>query len=159
MMEMPKSLKLHGMAQALGELASWRVGELASWRVGELAAQVLPPTDRRRLCSLDCLLKAEMAAREIRSLAYQMKVARFPAYRDLNGFDFGCSDVNEATVCQLHRCEFVTSAQNVVLVGGPGTGKRRHSAMHASKQPNTIEAVFASSRPLNPSMPLSKRSS
>lgn len=64
-----------------------------------------------------------MAAREVRSLAYQMKVARFPAYRDLNGFDFSCSDVNEAIVRQLHRCEFVASAQNVVLVGGPGTGK------------------------------------
>ncbi len=61
-----------------------------------------------------------MAAREVRSLAYQMKVARFPAYRDLNGFDFSCSDVNEATVRQLHRCEFMTSAHNVVLVGGPG---------------------------------------
>ncbi len=64
-----------------------------------------------------------MGARKGRSLAYQRKVARFPAYRELNGFDSGCSDVNQATMRQLHRCELVTSAQNIVLVGGPVTGK------------------------------------
>ena len=52
-----------------------------------------------------------------------MKVARFPAYRDLAGFDFSHSEVNEALVRQLHRCEFLEDANNVVLVGGPGTGK------------------------------------
>jgi DNA replication protein DnaC len=39
------------------------------------------------------------------------------------GFDFSCSDVNEALVRQLHRCEFLDDAHNVVFVGGPGTGK------------------------------------
>jgi len=29
-----------------------------------------------------------MAEREVRSIAYHMKVARFPAYKDLSGFDF-----------------------------------------------------------------------
>ena len=55
--------------------------------------------------------------------AYQLKVARFPTYRDLAGFDFSHSEVNEALVRQLHRCEFLENANNVVLVGGPGTGK------------------------------------
>jgi DNA replication protein DnaC len=49
-----------------------------------------------------------------------MKVAKFPAYRDLQGFDFGCSEVNEALVRQLHRGKFIEPAHNVVLVGGPG---------------------------------------
>lgn len=31
--------------------------------------------------------------------------------------------VNEALIRQLHRCEFLESAYNIVLVGGPGTGK------------------------------------
>ena len=56
-------------------------------------------------------------------MAYQLKVARFPAYRDLAGFDFASSEANEALVRQLHRCEFIEQANNVVLVGGPGTGK------------------------------------
>lgn len=33
------------------------------------------------------LLKAEVAEREVRSIAYHMKAARFPAYKDLSGFD------------------------------------------------------------------------
>ena len=49
------------------------------------------------------LLKAEIAEREVRSVNYQMKIARFPAYRDLAGFDFAQSVVNEALVRQLHR--------------------------------------------------------
>jgi DNA replication protein DnaC len=64
-----------------------------------------------------------MAEREVRSVAYQMKAARFPTYRDLAGFDFSQSPVNEALVRQLHRCELLEQAYNIVLVGGPGTGK------------------------------------
>ncbi|MUO43041.1 ATP-binding protein [Agrobacterium vitis] len=52
-----------------------------------------------------------------------MKAARFPAYKDISGYDFAASEINEATVRQLHRCEFIDGAQNIVLVGGPGTGK------------------------------------
>ena len=55
--------------------------------------------------------------------AYQLKAARFPNYRDLASFDFASSEVNEALLRQLHRCEFLENAHNVVLVGGPGTGK------------------------------------
>src|SRR5579872_6390129 len=53
MMQMLKSLKLHGMAQALGELA----------------AQDSPAYKSASLV-LAGLLKAEMAAREVRSLAW-----------------------------------------------------------------------------------------
>ncbi len=64
-----------------------------------------------------------MAEREVRSIAYHMKAARFPAYKDISGYDFAASEINEANVRQLHRCEFMDGAQNIVLVGGPGTGK------------------------------------
>lgn len=101
-----KSLKLFGMAQA----------------VEELAAQNSPAYQHAQSI-LGSLLKAELAEREVRSVNYQMKIARFPAYRDLSGFDFAQSAVNEALVRQLHRGEFMNSAHNVVLIGGPGTGK------------------------------------
>ena len=52
-----------------------------------------------------------------------MKVAKFPAHRDLTGFDFTESIVTETLVYSLHRCEFIEEAQNIVLIGGPGTGK------------------------------------
>ena len=103
---MLRELKMHGMAQAVSELAEQGAPAFT-------AAQPI----------LSQLLKAETAEREVRSVAYQLKVARFPAYRDLAGFDFAHSEVNEALVRQLHRCEFLEAANNVVLVGGPGTGK------------------------------------
>jgi DNA replication protein DnaC len=43
---------------------------------------------------LSQLLKAEMAEREVRSVAYHMKAARFPAYKDLSSFDFAASEVS-----------------------------------------------------------------
>ena len=101
-----KSLKLFGMAQAIEELA-------AQSSPAYLNAQSI----------LDSLLKAELAEREVRSVNYQMKIARFPAYRDLSGFDFTQSVANETLVRHLHRGEFMDSAHNVVLIGGPGTGK------------------------------------
>src|SRR5258708_17814119 len=103
---MLRTLKMHGMAQAVGELT-----EQGS------------PAFEAALPILSQLLKAETADREVRSTAYQLKAARFPNYRDLAGFDFASSEVNEALARQLHRCEFMEDAHNVVLVGGPGTGK------------------------------------
>jgi hypothetical protein len=45
-----------------------------------------------------------------------MKAARFPTYKDLSGFDLASSEINEALVRQLHRCEFLASADNIVLL-------------------------------------------
>ncbi len=103
---MLRSLKLPGMALA----------------VNDLLEQGAPAFDAA-VPILSQLLKAEMAEREVRSIAYHMKAARFPAYKDLSGFTFADSEINEALVRQLHRCEFMDAAENVVLIGGPGTGK------------------------------------
>jgi DNA replication protein DnaC len=103
---MLRSLKMYGMAQAVSELTEQ----------GSPAFEAAVPI-------LSQLLKAETAEREVRSIAYQIKSARFPAYKDLAGFDFSASEINEALVRQLHRGEFMDSAHNVVLIGGPGTGK------------------------------------
>jgi DNA replication protein DnaC len=65
----------------------------------------------------------DLAEREVRSINYQMKAARSPAHRDLAGFDFAEREVNEALLHSLHRGEFIDDAHNVVLIGGPGTGK------------------------------------
>src|SRR6201991_929106 len=101
-----RSLKMYGMAQAVDELA-----------------QQGAPAFEAAIPILSQLLKAETAEREVRSMAYQLKIARFPVYRDLAGFDFASSEINEALVRQLHRCDFIEPTDNVVLVGGPGTGK------------------------------------
>jgi DNA replication protein DnaC len=103
---MLRGLKMFGMAQAVGDLIEQ----------GAPAFEAAVPM-------LAQLLKAEMTEREVRSIAYHIKIARFPAYKDLAGFDFAASEVNEALVRQLHRGDFMASADNVVLIGGPGTGK------------------------------------
>jgi hypothetical protein len=43
----------------------------------------------------------------VRSIAYQMTAARFPAHRDLAGFDFAQSKADEALVRRLHAGEFM----------------------------------------------------
>jgi len=52
-----------------------------------------------------------------------MSVARFPAYRDLPGFDFMESTVDQELVRSLHTGDFINDAHNVVFISGPGTGK------------------------------------
>jgi DNA replication protein DnaC len=101
-----KSMKLHGMAGAVAELAEQ--GAPAYKQSGEL---------------LDKLIKAEVAEREVRSINYQMKIAKFPAHKDLSGFDFAESTVSDGQLKALHLCEFLDDTENIVFVGGPGTGK------------------------------------
>ena len=108
---MLRSLKMYGMSQAVSDLIEQ----------GAPAFEAAVPI-------LSQLLKAEVAEREVRSIAYQIKSARFPAYKDLAGFDFASSEVNEALVRQLHRGDFIDGADNVVLIGGPGTGKSHIAA-------------------------------
>ena len=43
--------------------------------------------------------------------------------RDLDSFNFQESAVNETQIRQLHTGEYLTTARNIVLVGGTGTGK------------------------------------
>ncbi len=113
---MLRSLKMYGLAQAVTDLMEQ----------GAPAFEAVVPV-------LSQLLKAELAEREVRSIAYHMKAARLPAYKDLSGFDFAASEINEATLRQLHKCEFMDGAQNVVLIGGPGTGKT-HAATSLAVQ-------------------------
>ena len=101
-----KSLKLHGMAAAVSELATQGA-----------------PAYQQATGLLYQLIRAEVADREVRSINYQMKIARFPAHRDLTGFRFADSAVSEAQVRTLHRCDFLAQTENIVLIGGPGTGK------------------------------------
>jgi len=112
---MLRGLKMYGMA-VVPKARLWRDAVADLMEQGSPAFEAAVPI-------LSQLLKAEVAEREVRSIAYHLKAARFPAYKDLAGFDFAASEIDEALVRQLHRCEFIDGAHNVVLIGGPGTGK------------------------------------
>jgi DNA replication protein DnaC len=137
---MLRSLKMHGMAQAVMTLVEQ----------GAPAFEAATPI-------LSQLLKAEMAEREVRSIAYHMKAARFPSYKDLSGFDFKSSEVNEALVrgCigRVHgkRRECGPDRR-------PGTGKSHvATALGVQAIEHHRMQACASSRPSNWSMPLSRK--
>lgn len=103
-----KSFRLYGMVSAWSDLVEQGGGgkelESSRWLV-------------------EHLLLAEEVDRHMRSIAHQTKAARFPIHRDLAGFDFEVSPVDKTLIQKLADLSFTDDAQNVVLVGGPGTGK------------------------------------
>ena len=131
---MLRSLKMYGMAQA----------------VTDLMEQGAPAFDTA-VPMLSQLLKAELAEREVRSIAYHMKSARFPAYKDLSGFDFATSEINEAT--EIDRGASCTNASSWMAPRMPCSSAGREPAkpmsrrLSASRQLNTTAEGSASSQP------------
>ena len=124
-----KSLKLFGMAQAVSELATQQ-----------------SPAFRQAMPILSDLIKAEVAEREVRSINYQMKSARFPAYRDLAGFRFQDSRVDAALVKTLHACQFIR-LRTPCSSAAQAPGKPIWQPPLASKRSDTIDTGYAVSRP------------
>ena len=86
---------------------------------------------------MDRLIEAELADRQVRSLRYQLKAARFPVHRDLTGIDWAETPLPKADIEALATAAFMETAQNLILVGGNGHrqnprrhgfGRRRHSS-------------------------------
>jgi DNA replication protein DnaC len=102
-----KALRLNGMASAWADLMEQDGGS----------------TIQSSRWLIEHLLQAEDVDRHMRSIAHQMKAARFPIHRDLAGFDFDVSQVDKVLIKKLADLSFTQDAQNVVLIGGPGTGK------------------------------------
>ena len=112
-----RALKLHGMAEVLPDI-------LARPRASGNSLDTL----------LRKLVRAEQADRQVRSLQYQMKSARFPQPRDLAGFDFTESPLEEEPLYHLAAGEFTGLAHNLILIGGTGTGKTHLSIAMGSAQ-------------------------
>lgn len=109
LVEQLTTLKLHGMAQAITEL---------------LAAKKLPSLT----AALQQMIEAEVTEREVRSIRYQMTIAKFPHHKDFATFDYGASAIEKTMIDPLCSGEFATQAHNLILVGGTGTGKT-HTAI------------------------------
>ncbi len=70
------------------------------------------------------LLKAEIAEKHARSIKYQMTASKLPLAKEIDGFEFTNTPINEGLVRDLATGAFLASQRNVVLVGGTGSGKR-----------------------------------
>jgi len=120
-----KALHLHGMAAAWQE---WQ----AEWTAQQ--KPVIPEV------WLDRLIAAEQADRKARSLSYQLRTAKFPHHRDLIHFDWTESPLAKVRIEQLATAGFMAQANNLILVGGTGTGKTHLaialgvSAIHLEKE-------------------------
>ena len=69
------------------------------------------------------LLKAEIAAKQARSINYQMALAKLPLVKELADLNFADTPINGELITQLSQGAFLDSQRNVVLIGGTGTGK------------------------------------
>ena len=125
-----KSLHLYGMATAWSELQAEK-----------------PKQAHRPEVWMERLITAEQTERQLKSLRYQLKSARFPIHRDLTGIDWTETPLSQAAVEQLASAAFMDVAHNLILVGGTGTGKSHFAtvigvaAIHQGKRVRFFNAV------------------
>jgi DNA replication protein DnaC len=125
-----KALQLFGMAAAWSELQAEK-----------------PKQAHRPESWMERLIAAEQTERQLKSLRYQLKAARFPIHRDLTGIDWAETPLLQTVVEQLASAAFMEIAHNLILVGGTGTGKSHLAtaigvaAIHKGKRVRFFNAV------------------
>ena len=71
---------------------------------------------------LRTLVEAEIAARDASNARDPTPAAAFPVTKTLDEFDVAASSIPQATFDYLASLEWVRAAENVCLIGPPGTG-------------------------------------
>jgi len=105
-LELMAKLKLYGMRAAYDEV---------------MTAGIKRRHEPPRI--LGDLLAAEIAEKQARSIKYQLTIAKLPLAKDIDGFDFAGTPINETLIRDLAGGAFLAEQRNAVLVGGTGTGK------------------------------------
>jgi DNA replication protein DnaC len=102
-----RKLRLSGLAQSLDV----RIQEAVSH-------------DLNHMEFLELILQDELAIRADRQMERRIKAASFREQRTLEAFDFAFNpSVNKKQIFELATCRFVREAQDLLLLGPPGTGK------------------------------------
>ena len=95
-----KELKLHGMRSVYTGILT--EGNRKRWGAERILLE---------------LLKVEAAERRLRSIRYRMGQARFPVQKDLDGFEFEASGVEETQIRTLYEGAFLEERRNIRLWG------------------------------------------
>ena len=70
------------------------------------------------------LTELELIDRERRMVERRIRMAKFPAVKSLDSFDFKAMlSLNKMMVLELARCEYIERRENVIALGNSGTGK------------------------------------
>jgi DNA replication protein DnaC len=120
LIETMRSLKLFGMVNAFDEIVTQGVRK--KYTVQEI---------------LKGLCNAEASERKVRSIRYQMSIAKFPILKNLDTFSFDNVPVEEMVIRELYEGFFLSENRNIIFVGGTGTGKTHLSiaiAAHSIRQ-------------------------
>jgi len=139
-LEMMGELKLSGMRAAYDEIVTWR--NARPFGRGQLRQPIkLDQLDLAQLISIErgliqgvkrslgveriigALLKAEIAAKQARSINYQMGIAKLPLAKELAELSLAETPINSELSELLATGVFLDSQRNIVLIGGTGTGK------------------------------------
>ena len=119
-------------------------------RIRQLAPEVLATAKTQRWAPeevLRTLVEAEIAARDASNLANRLRAASFPVVKTLDQFQLSASSIPKPTFDYLASLEWIDAAENVVLVGPPGTGKSHiltalgHAAVHAQRRVRYLTAA------------------
>jgi DNA replication protein DnaC len=101
---------------------------------------------------IHALLKAEIAAKQARSINYQLGVAKLPLVKELADLSFKDTLINGELIAQLATGVFLEDKRNVILVGGTGTGKSHiaigiaRNVIRAGKKARFFNAVDLANR-------------
>ena len=110
------------MRDIAAELKALRLyGMVGAWE--EVVAQGNTAGLQSARWLIEHLLDNENTDRAMRSISYQLHSAKFPVHRDLAGFEFEQSKVDQGLISELSDLSFTEAAHNVVFIGGTGTGK------------------------------------
>ncbi len=119
-------------------------------RVRQIAPEILQTAKTQRWAPdelLRTLVEAEIAARDDSNLRNRLRTAGFPVAKTLDEFQLPASSVPKVTFDYLAGLEWLTAAENILLVGPPGTGKSHllialgHAAVHAGHRARYLTAA------------------
>ncbi len=96
-------------------------------RTGQQLEMLLQDASRNEVSYsefLDRLLEEEVSLKCEKQMSLNTALAKFPYIKTLEGFDFSFQpSIDQKIVRELATCAFIDRAENLVLLGPPGTGK------------------------------------